>query len=361
MKYYNLIREMSRYNLRFYLVRKALKTSITEAARSYGTTRKTVRKWVRRYERDGLRGLKDRSRAPHCIPHKMGEEDEDRIVELRKRHRSWGARRLKERYGLTGSYTAIHRVIRQHGLVRKKRRRWRKRKDLSRLKQQMGLFERSQVDTKDLSDIYQYWPYMRSLGLPRYQYTLRELSTGAAFYAYANNNTSTNASLFARYVVAHLREYGIDPTQMRWQTDNGSEYIGKSMKRINRQSAFEKVLSEQGITHGRIPPRASYLQGDVETFHRICEDELYDIENYDNGVQFYGKAYAYQLYFNHVRKNRYRGNKSPFDILKERFSEAQEGIFNLPPINLEMLFDLYYNTQGGYHVPKPAPVKLVSY
>jgi transposase len=354
MKYYCLLRNMSSYNLRLSMVKRAKATSISEASRYYGTTRKTVRKWVGRYDRGGLSGLKDLSRAPHHIPHKMDKEEEERVVELRKQHQSWGARRLKERYGLRGSYTAIHRVIRQYGLVRKKRRRWRKRKDLSRLKQRMRLFEQSQVDTKDLSDIYQYWPYMRNLGLPRYQYTLRELSTGAAFYAYANRNTSTNASLFARYVVAHLGEYGIDGTQMRWQTDNGSEYIGQSMKRINRQSAFEKVLSKQGITHGRIPPRASYLQGDVETFHRICEDELYDIESYDNGIQFYGKAYAYQLYFNHIRKNRYRDNRSPLDILKERFPDAQEGIFNLPPINLELLFDLYYNPQAGYHVPKPA-------
>jgi hypothetical protein len=56
-----------------------------------------------------------------------------------------------------------------------------------------------------------------------------------------------------------------------------------------------------------------HLQGDVEAFHRIVEDELYEIESYDNRIEFLGKVYAYQLYFNYIRKNRYRDNKSPVE------------------------------------------------
>ena len=352
MKYYLLIRDMSKFNLRLQMVTKAEKISISEAARYYGTTRKTVRKWVKRYDLYGLRGLKDQKRIPQHIPHKMKQEDEIRIIELRKRHPSWGARRLKERYKLKPSYSGIHRVIKQNNLIRSKKRRWRKRKDLSELKKKMYFFQNSQIDTKDLIDIYRYWPLMKRLKLPRYEYTLRELSTGATFYAYADENNSTYASLFARYVIEHLKSYGINTAKIVWQTDNGGEYIGSVRKRINRLSAFEKVLSKYDIEHVRIPPRASYLQGDVETFHRIVEDELYEVETYENEAEFLGKAYAYQLYFNYIRKNRYRENKSPVEILRERFPEVNEGIFNLPPIRLEGLLSICYN-KGGYHVPKP--------
>lgn len=354
MEYYHLIREMSRFNFRWYMVKKAKETSISEAARCYGTTRKTVQKWVRRYNAQGLGGLEDVSRAPHHIPHKMCKEDEERIVELRERHSKWGARRLKDHYGLAGSYTAINRVLKQGGYVRRKKRKHKKRKDLSKAKKKLQFCEKVQVDTKDLSDIYQYWPFLRLLKLPRYEYTFRELSTGASFYAYADRNNSTYASMFAQYVAEHLRSYGMDTSRMGWQTDNGSEYIGSVKKKINRKSAFEKVLAQFGIEHMRIPSRSPYLQGDVETFHRIVEDELYDCETYENQTQFSGKAYAYQLYFNYARKNRYRENKSPVDILRERFPKMDENVLNLPPIRLEMLFDLYYNNQGGYHVPEPA-------
>ncbi len=196
---------------------------------------------------------------------------------------------------------------------------------------------------------------MKRLKPPRYEYTLRELSIRASFYAYADENNSTYASVFARYIIEHLKSYGINTAKVVWQIDNGSEYIGSVRKSINRLSAFQSVLREYGIEQRRIPPRACYLQADVETFHRIVEDELYEIESYDNEIEFLGKAYAYQLYFNYIRKNRYRDNKAPVEILRERFPEVNEGVLNLPPIRLESLLDTCYkkNVQNGYHVPKP--------
>jgi len=43
------------------MVKKAKETSVSEAARRYGTTRKA-------YDTEGLSGLKDESWAPHHIP-----------------------------------------------------------------------------------------------------------------------------------------------------------------------------------------------------------------------------------------------------------------------------------------------------
>ena len=86
MKYYSLVRDMSKYNLRYNLIVKATKTNISETASYYNTTRKTVRKWLRRFEQKGLEGLKDISRAPKNIPHKMPEASEWEIVALRKDH-----------------------------------------------------------------------------------------------------------------------------------------------------------------------------------------------------------------------------------------------------------------------------------
>lgn len=353
MKYYHLIRNMSKFNLRLQMVTRAKQTSISEAARFYGTTRPTVRKWMGRYEKGGLEGLKDRKRTPKHIPHKLSKEAEDRIIALRQRHPSWGPLRLIERYHVKGSNSSVNRVIKQNHLIKPKKRRWKKRKDLSELKKTMKFFEYSQIDTKDLCDIYHYWPLMKRLNLPRYEYTLRELSAGATFYAYADENSSTYASLFAKYLIEHLTSYGIHTARISWQTDNGSEFIGSARKKIDRPSAFERILKANDIEHSRIPPRAFWLQNDVETFHRIVEDELYEIEDYDNQIEFLGKAYAYQLYFNYLRKNRYRDNKSPVEILKMRFPEIDEGVLNLPPIRLETLLDSCYKEESktGYDVP----------
>ncbi len=329
MQYYRIIRDMSSrktqnlgiFNFRLRMVEYALQYGISSAAREYETTGKTVRKWVVRFKKEGLEGLKDRKRAPKHIPHKLKPEEESQIIELRQKHPSWGSRRLIDRYHVKGSHGSENRVIGQNGLIKPKKKRWRKRKDLSDLKKKMKFFEQSQIDTKDLSDIYQYWPFIdsfdslqvRGLRLPRYEFTLRELFTGASFFAYADHNNSTYASLFASYVIEHLKSYGINTACITWQTDNGSEFIGSVKKKINRLSAFEKELKASDIEHGRIPPRSPHLQGDVESFHRIVEDELYEIESYANGIEFLGKVYAYQLYFNYIRKNRYRDNKSPVE------------------------------------------------
>lgn len=353
MIYYEIIKAMSnKFDFRLRMVQFAKEEGVSEAARVYGTTRKTVRKWVKRYEEYGLRRLEDEKKTPKRIPHKMSAKEEAKIIELRESHPGWGARRLKERYELEPSYMAIHRVLKQNGLIKKKKKRWRKRKDLRAIKAKMKPFEKGQVDTKDLQDILKYWPQMRSLKLPRYEYTYRDMSTGTSFFAYANRNDGVCASLFARYVAEHLRKYGIETASIVWQTDNGSEYIGSVRKKTKKPSAFERVLEENKIYHERIPPRCTYLQGDVESFHRIVEDELYDIEAYKDNLEFLGKAYAYQLYFNYFRGNRWRDDKAPLEILKEKAPSLDPGILNLPPIRVEILFDNYYKT--GYHVPIPA-------
>lgn len=63
---------------------------ISETARYYKTTRNTVRKWLVRYNQQGLTGLTNRKRIPKHIPHKTPKVIEDKIIELRKTHPAWG-------------------------------------------------------------------------------------------------------------------------------------------------------------------------------------------------------------------------------------------------------------------------------
>lgn len=357
MKYYTIIKGMSSkkevrrrenlYSLRLNMVMWARKIGISQTAREYKTTRKTVRKWVRRYESRGLKGLENDSRAPHHIPHKTCKVLEERVIELRETHPRWGPYRLKEHYDLPISMKAISRIIRDAGLVRRRKKKWKKRRDLREVKKRYKPFEHIQMDTKDLSDIEKYWPQMRRLGLPRYEHTARDVRTGGTWYAYAHTNDTTNAGIFGSYLLAQLERYGLDTSEVMPQTDNGSEYIG-NVKKKKGKSAFERVLEAFGSHHSRIPPGAKTWQSDVESFHWMVEDEFYDIEAYRNKTEFLAKAYAYQLYFNFRRKNRYKGGKTPVDILKESGSNISPQVFNLPPIVLDNFVHDFI--KGGYHV-----------
>lgn len=83
--YFTVIRSKNhRYDLRLRLVRHALEHGIRDAQRTFSTTRRTVRKWLRRYRAEGLKGLEDRSRRPHTSPNKTPAHLEREVVRQRR-------------------------------------------------------------------------------------------------------------------------------------------------------------------------------------------------------------------------------------------------------------------------------------
>ena len=112
--YYQIVKDMkTKFNFRFHVVEYAKKHSIQAAAREFQATRKTVRKWVKRFKQDGLQGLEDKSKAPHKCPHKLKELDENRIQVTRDKYPQWGPRRLKMLAHLPYGTSAIYRVLKE--------------------------------------------------------------------------------------------------------------------------------------------------------------------------------------------------------------------------------------------------------
>lgn len=52
--------------------------------------------------------------------------------------------------------------------------------------------------------------------------------------------------------------------------------------------------------------KAPTWNSDVEAFHKIVEDDLYEVEEFKDIEEFKAKAYTYQLYFNYKKKNRFK-------------------------------------------------------
>src|SRR5437588_651097 len=71
--------------------------TITELAARYGVSRRVLHKWLGRHDRDGARGLLDRSRAPLHIPHQTGEEIAAKVVAFRRRFPHMGPRKIVAR------------------------------------------------------------------------------------------------------------------------------------------------------------------------------------------------------------------------------------------------------------------------
>ena len=226
IKYYTMIKN----NKRPELIRRQVAIYAREhgnkpASREFGVTVKTVRKWMKRYD-GSIHSLKDHSKAPKHIPHKTSKYWEKKIVNLRKEMPTWGAERLKRDFEIPCSGKAIHRIFKQHGLVRKRRKKHHKKNDLREIKRKWALFQQIDVDTKHLYDIAAYWPQMTNLRLPKYQYTARDVVSGLQFVSYAGECSITYSILFIERILTHLKDCGVDTSKITIQSDNGSEFIG---------------------------------------------------------------------------------------------------------------------------------------
>jgi len=172
---------------------------------------------------------------------------------------------------------AIHRIWRQHGLIRKRRKKYQRKQDLAAVKATWRLFQQISADTKDLCDIPHFWPQAERLRLPLVQYTAREVRSGLLFWAFAQRRSAAASSVFAARVQRHLDRYGVSLRDLAWQTDNGAEFIG-SYDSQGRRTGFPASLGPS--EHLRIPPAAHTYQSDVETVHRLVEDEFFDLERF---------------------------------------------------------------------------------
>jgi transposase len=355
--YYAILREKeSSFSYRVRMVQYAGQQGISAAARVFGTTRKTVRKWVQRYQQAGTKGLRDRSRAPHRIPHQTPPAVEEQVVRLRSLLPTWGQERLQLDFDLPCSPWAIRRILHAHGLIQPRRRKHHRKRDLRAIKATLTPFEKLQADVKELKDIPEYYPAMRQHRLPPFQYTARDVKTGALFLAFAYENTSTNATLFGAYVANHLQAHGVDLAGRIAQTDNGAEFVGSWQAKT--PSPFTTLVEDHfQMEHRRIPPGWKTANSDVETSHGRIEDEFYRIETFSRLGEFLGKATTYQLYFNFQRKNRWKGRKPPWELLQAERPDLPPQVLALSPLVLDQLLDAFappkekIDARGGYLVP----------
>jgi len=201
---------------------------------------------------------------------------------------------------------------------------------------------------------------MKRHNLPLFQYTAREVVSGRTprlgmmFVSYASECTLTYATLFAEIIINHLKKCGVELTDSHFQTDNGSEFIGswsaKQPSIPDGASAFtQTVNSEKGLVHDTIPPGAHTYQTDVETVHRIIEDEFYEIEAFSSLQAFLAKATQYVTWFNVARRNSYKGNKTPWEITHQRNPTISPQIAILPAMSLDEILreKLARPTKGG--------------
>lgn len=116
-------KEVSRMSLRKEFIMLFNQAGVNKSAlcRHFGISRKTGQKWLQRYEKEGDKGLTDRSRRPHHSPNKTDHGIEQNILALRDQT-GWGGRKLHRRlhdlgYDNIPQPSSISSILKRNGRI----------------------------------------------------------------------------------------------------------------------------------------------------------------------------------------------------------------------------------------------------
>lgn len=248
------------------MISYAQKHSVTETAIRYRVSRKTVYKWLKRY--DGTTdSLMDRSHRPHHSPRGHTQTELKQIRRRLKKHQ-WtdlilAYQELLEKDGYTRSYGGFKRTAAR--LKAEKRPQAKKKRKAKPYKRAQYPGQKLQIDVK-------YVPsYCVANGRKYYQYTAIDECTRWTYREMYEEHSTYSSKQFLEKLVEKapfpLREI---------QTDNGTEFTNRLISTKSRHlTMFEEALEEMGILYHRIRIGTPRHNGKVERQHRIDEERFY--------------------------------------------------------------------------------------
>lgn len=235
---------------------------VTAAAIRHHMSRKTLYKWINRY--DGtVASLQDRPRTPHHFPRQQSQEEIKLVMRLGKRYGSdlLLAYEHAQKQGYQRSYGCFKRTISKQRTSAKKPRK-RKNKPYQRA-DYPG--QKIQLDVKFVPS------YCVTDGRRYYQYTAKDECSRWTFrQMYDEHSTHSSCDFLLKLVKAA-------PFPIRLvQTDNGTEFTNALLvTKSQHKTLFEQALLDMGIAYQRIRIATPRHNGKVERQHRIDEQRFY--------------------------------------------------------------------------------------
>lgn len=236
--------------------------TMSELCARYGISRRVGYKWLARYEEEGRRGLRDRSRAPKNCPHRIDNGLAERICDFRREHPFWGARKLlrvlADRNPEVAQWPAPSTaadLLARRGLVKKRRHR--------RPHQHPGVIAPTTLAPNDLWTADFKGEFKTGNGLYCYPLTIADQHTRflISCHGLLSTQTVTAKPVFERA----FREYGL-PLAIR--TDNGVPFATQAIHGLSYLNVWWMRL---GIQHQRILPGRPDQNGAHERMHRTLK------------------------------------------------------------------------------------------
>jgi len=290
---------------------------VSDLSVEYEVSRKTIYKWIGRYESDGWEGLKDLSRAPLRHPNATSQEAERAILELKARKPFWGAPKLHRKLiDLLGEEcpveSTISEILRRHGLSRAAKRRRRavpSEQPLSHCLVPNAVWSADFKGWFRTGDGHKCTPLTISDGLSRYLLCCQGLREDLGWL--------TVKPLF----ISTFQENGM-PDAMR--TDNGAPFASTGLAGLTQLSVWWVRL---GIQLERIEPGKPQQNGRHERMHRTLKEATAKPARKNLNKQ--QEAFdAFRREYNQERPHEALGQQAPSTVYQP---SAREYPQRLPP------------------------------
>jgi transposase InsO family protein len=264
------------FGYRLQLFDLARRTSVSEACRTFGVHPSTYYAWKRRVERHGPEILRPRERRAPKMPNQLPAMVEERILSFAIAHPGLGPRRVASELarqkwgGLVVSHASVWRVLRRHGLSRRRERFSLVAGYAAPYEPPRQPQEERHVDAERPGELVGMDCCFvgRLSGTKGAVWQLTAIDVRSS-YAWAElvrcpkgQPTGEQTSRLARRVAYELSEAGW--RLERVLSDNGGEF---------RSRDFESTLERLGAIHSRIHAGRPQTNGNVEALQRtILED-----------------------------------------------------------------------------------------
>jgi len=280
------------------------KYTITELCRVFKISRPTAYKIIARFENEGYEGLRELSRKPrNPHPNATNEKVVDRIIELKEKHKAWGAKKLHTLLykdfsdELIPSILTVHNILKKHGLVSPQKR-------LRRVKPVHPI-----VDPKECNEVWSAdYKGKFLMGNKIYCHPLTIADSKSRFVFTAKGHYKENLASAKAEFKRVFRKFGI-PKQIH--TDNGSPF--GSVAAIQRFTRLSYWFIELGIMPVFSDPAHPEQNGRHERMHRdlkaaCAKPSAYDLKAQQRRLNHFVKEY------NHVRPHEALNMKTPASV-----------------------------------------------
>ena len=288
--------------------------NISELCRSFGISRKTGHKWLRRYLKGGYEALEDLSKRPRSSPNRTSHEMEQAVVKLRLERPAKGAhvlaRMLRDRgYDPVPAKSTINAILRRYGFIEPSQ---------SAKAKRYKRFEHERPNDLWQMDFKGHFPMTGGHRC----HPLTVLDDHSRFSLGVRACLDEKGATVQRHLADIFRRYGLPHAMLM---DNGSPWGVDAARSF---TAFTIWLMELGVKVIHSRPRHPQTIGKLERFHKSLNVELLQGNSYTDISHAQRGFDRWRDFYNLERPH----HSLKFDTPSSRYSVSPRAFPEGPPV-----------------------------